>query len=300
MPYIESPQFVSASAPETPLTTLGTRIDFVLGFLRRRYRVIGVSLLLSLAVGGFYFFSVPPTYTGSATMIIETRKGTSALPDTFGGMPPDSAWIETQIGALKSLNVLAYVVKQLRLADDAQFIHGNRWPLDRWPLDRLLARLGLDATEPKTEAERVGAATAALSSGLEVKRVGPSYLVRIDFRSPNPEQAVKVANAMIDAYIFDQLNAKYQANRRAGDWLQERLQALREQAAAAERAVIEFKAKNNIVTAGGTLMNEKQLSDMSGQLATARAHTADLQVRLERIEAVRQAYQQDQPGLSGG
>ena len=54
---------------------------------------------------------------------------------------------------------------------------------------------------------------------------------------------------MIDAYIFDQLNAKYQANRRAGDWLQERLQTLREQAASAERAVVEFKAKNNIVTA---------------------------------------------------
>ena len=72
---------------------------------------------------------------------------------------------------------------------------------------------------------------------------------------------------MIDAYIFDQLNAKYQANRRTGDWLQERLQALREQAAASERAVIEFKAKNNIVAAGGALMNEKQLSEMS---STAR------------------------------
>ena len=75
--------------------------------------------------------------------------------------------------------------------------------------------------------------------------------MRIDFRSQNQEQAIKIANAMIDGYIFDQLNAKYQANRRAGDWLQERLQALREQAAAAERAVIEFKAKNNIVAAGG-------------------------------------------------
>ena len=58
-------------------------------------------------------------------------------------MPPDSAWIETQIGVLKSLNVLAYVVKQLRLADDPQFIRAGTWPLDRWPLDRLLARLGL-------------------------------------------------------------------------------------------------------------------------------------------------------------
>jgi succinoglycan biosynthesis transport protein ExoP len=33
---------------------------------------------------------------------------------------------------------------------------------------------------------------------------------------------------------------------------------------------------------------------MSGQLATARAHASDVQARLERIQAVRQAYQQDQ------
>ena len=98
---------------------------------------------------------------------------------------------------------------------------------------------------------------------------------------------------IIDGYIFDQLNAKYQANRRSGDWLQERLQALREQAATAERAVIEFKAKNNIVSAGGgTLMNEKQLGETSGRLATVRSRAMDLQARLERIGAVREAYQQ--------
>ena len=73
-------------------------------------------------------------------------------------------------------------------------------------------------------------------------------MMRINFLSENKEQGTRIANAMIDGYIFDQLNAKYQANRRASDWLQERLQALREQAAAAERAVIDYKAKNNIVT----------------------------------------------------
>src|SRR5262249_15763214 len=121
-----------------------------------------------------------------------------------------------------------------------------------------------------------------------------SYMLRIDFRAGNPEIAAKVANAMIDGYIFEQLNAKYQANRRAGDWLQERLQALREQASVAERAVIDFKSKNNIVSAGGTLMSDKQLSDMSAQLAGARSHTADVEDRLERIRAVREAYQQEQ------
>ena len=126
-------------------------------------------------------------------------------------------------------------------------------------------------------------------------------MLRIDFHSDNPELAVKVANSMTDAYIFDQLNAKYQANRRAGDWLQERLQALREQAAAAERAVIEFRAKNNIIKTGGTggtggtLINEKELGDASGELAKVRAQVSDLQIRIDRIADVRRAYQQDKP-----
>src|SRR5204863_6254911 len=135
-----------------------------------------------------------------------------------------------------------------------------------------------------TEPERVDAAIAALIKGLNVQRVGASYLVRIDFKSGNKEQAAKIANAVTDAYIFDQLNAKYQTNRRSTDWLQERLQALREQAAAAERAVIEFRAKNNIVAAGpGVLMNEKQLGELSGAVAAARAHTSDVQTRLDRV-----------------
>src|SRR5262249_43990461 len=125
--------------------------------------------------------------------------------------------------------------------------------------DKLLTSFGWKAPEPKTEAERVGETIAAFAKQLDVRRIGTSYIMKIDFRSHNREQAVKIADAMIDAYIFDQLNAKYQANRRTGDWLQERLQTLREQAAASARAVIEFKAKNNIVTAGTTLMDEKQL-----------------------------------------
>ena len=222
-------------------------------------------------------------------MMIESGSSQILQKSAAGDLRPDPAWIESQIGILKSQNVAAYVVKQVRLADDREFIRPNGL------FDKLLARLGLGDPEPTSEAERVGAAIGAVLGGLEVRRVGQSYMMRIDFSSHSPEHAAKVAGAMIDAYIFDQLNSKYQANRRAGDWLQERLQALREQAAAAERAVVEFKAKNNIVAASGTLMNEKQLTEMSSQVAAARAQTSDVQARLERVEAVRRAYQSEKP-----
>jgi polysaccharide biosynthesis transport protein len=301
VPRIEKPQLLAASGPDLPATTtLGERFDFVVSFLRRRYLAVLIPLLLSLALGGLYLFKTPPTYTASGAILIEPRKG--LLQQTLAGDPlPDSAWMESQIGVLKSQNVASYVIKQLRLAEDPQFIRSGDELIDKLLVgfdkllvgfDQLLARFGWEA-DPKTEADHVGETITAFMRQLDVRRIATSYMVKIDFRSRNREQAIKIVNTMIDAYILDQLNAKYQANRRTGDWLQERLQTLREQAAASERAVIEFKAKNNIVAAVGTLMNEKQLSEMSGRLATARANTTDVQVRLERIEAVRRAYQED-------
>jgi succinoglycan biosynthesis transport protein ExoP len=271
--------------------TLGAQIDLVTGFLRRRYLLILLGLLLTLPFGALFLYITPATYTASSVMMIEPRKG--AFDSIMGSSSvPDAVWIESQTIALNSLNVLSYVVKQLRLADDPQFVRsGVDW------LDKLFFRLGWgEDPEPKSEQERVGAAITALTHGLKIQRQGQSYMMRINFSSENKEQAARIASAMIDAYIFDQLNAKYQANRRASDWLQERLQALREQAAAAERAVIDYKAKNNIVApSGGALLNEKELSDIGGGVVSARVQASDLQVRLERIQAVRKAYQQEKP-----
>ena len=284
---------MSVIAPEfTESTSLSEHLNFVIGFLRRRYLVIAICVLLSTAVGALFLYTANPIYVASSTMMIETHKDPILQPGSSDGADP--AWIESQIEMLKSQDVAAYVVKQLHLADDPTF---PRSGAGLW--DKLLDRLGWGPPEPASDAERTAVATGVLMQQLEIRRVGPSYLIQINFRSHNREQAIKVANAMIDGYIFDQLNAKYQANRRASDWLQERLQALREQAATAERAVIEFKAKNNIVAAsGGSLMNEKQVSDSSSQLAAARDRISDLKARISRIDAIRNAYQKDQPAAA--
>lgn len=288
MPGVEKSELVAAGRDEsTTSPTLAGQVDIVLGFLRRQYWIIGLCLLVSLPFGAVYHLTSSPSYTASATMMIETRK--SPVAELLGDAAPDAGWIESQIGILKSLNVAAYVVKQLRLADDPEFARYDS------VIDNFLVRVGVKKSEPRSEAERAGSAIAAILGQVDVRRVGVSYMMRIDVRWHNAEQATKIANAMVDAYTFEQLNAKYQANRRAGDWLQERLQTLREQTSTAERAVVEFKAKNNIVKANGALMNEKQLADMSGQLGAARSQVSEFQARLDRIAAVRRAYQEDQP-----
>ena len=293
MPQFEKPDTTSAIGYEPVVTlTMRDRVNSAIGFLRRQYWIVLICLLLALPIGAWYHFTGQQTYSASATMMIETRK--SPIPELLLDSAPDAGWIESQVGILRSQNIAAYVVKQLRLAEDPEFARSAPSLLDK-----LLIHFGLKKTpDAPSEAERISRAVGALVQQLDVRRVGLSYIMRIDVRWHNPDQATKIANAMVDAYVFEQLNAKYQANRRASDWLQERLQTLREQTASAERAVIEFKSKNNIVKTGGALMNEKQLTDISTQLGAARAHTADLQLRYDRIAAVRRAYQEDQPAAA--
>ena len=291
MGHIEQLQLISANQPLSPTSGgIGLAIDSVFAFLRRRYLIVAVGLLLGAAFAGLYLYTIAmPIYTASAIMLIDPRKP-QLQQLSMEGAPLDAAWVESQIGVLTSRSVAAYVVQQLKLADDNDFLLP-----DSGRIGKLLARFGWDSPLPETEEGRVEAAIRELSQGLSIRRIGLSYLIRVDFRSHQPERAAKIANAMIDGYIFDQLNAKYQANRRAGDWLQERLQTLREQAAVAESGVVEFKAKNNIVAADGKLINETELSDISAQLAGARAKTSELQARLNRIDAVHQSYH-DQTG----
>jgi succinoglycan biosynthesis transport protein ExoP len=286
MLQIEKPQFVSGPAPEVSSSmSVPEAIDYALGFLRRRYLTILIPVALCVALAGLFIAVTPKTYTGSAVMMIDARK-TPVLPEAVvNEFVPDSTWVDSQIGILKSDSVAGYVIKQLKLAEDPNFFKQDSGLLGGSEAP-LLRRLGFEPAQPTSDAERVTQAITAFRSRIDVKRLGISYLVKIDFKSHNAEQAAKIANAVVDAYIFDQMNAKYVTSRRTTDWLQERLQSLREQTTTAERAVVEFRAKNNLVAVDGKLMNEKQLADLSNQLATARAHASDVQARLSRIEAI--------------
>ena len=88
---------------------------------------------------------------------------------------------------------------------------------------------------------------ATFADRLKVNRVGVSRVIEIDFSSRSPQRAAQIADAVADAYIADQVEAKQNANRVASTWLQERLQQLGEQSTLADREVLAFKQQNNIV-----------------------------------------------------
>ena len=81
-------------------------------------------------------------------------------------------------------------------------------------------------------------------------------------------------------------NSKYQAAKRAGVWLQSRLHELREQASAAELAVVNYKNKNDMVDAGGRTMNEQQLAELNSELLVAQSQTAEASAKVNRVQSI--------------
>ena len=165
-------------------------------------------------------------------------------PSFSGDYTMDSAAVDSQIQVLMSENIATAVIKDLHLNSDAEFV-GSKPGI----FGSILGYLS--PTAPPSEFDLQQRAASAFRGGLLARRIGLTYVIQIGFLSLNPDRAAQIANATADAYIVDQLEAKYQATRRASTWLQERIQELRQQASTAERAVLDFKKANNIVDTGG-------------------------------------------------
>ena len=73
--------------------------------------------------------------------------------------------------------------------------------------------------------------------------VEKSRVLVIDFLSENPELAARVANAIADAYLKRQQEAKQDQARSAGQWLSGEIENMRKKVADAEARVEAFRAK---------------------------------------------------------
>ncbi|HWX13795.1 MAG TPA: GumC family protein, partial [Methylocella sp.] len=163
-------------------------------------------------------------------------------------------------------------------------------------------------TEEEEKSQLLRRVQAKFEDQRTITRVEQSYEMEIDAQSEDRNKAAKIANAIAEAYIDDTLEAKYQATRRANVWLQDRLQELRAQVAAEQKAVVAFRQKNNIsyvdtgggkfyVDTPGKLVNEQQLSELNSQLILAQAATAQAKARYDRIQEV---MKQEIPDASVG
>jgi polysaccharide biosynthesis transport protein len=266
---------------------LGELVNFALGFLRRQYLVIIFTAVLALAASAIYLRITTPTYTGQVKVLFGNSKAQFVQQQSmFEEAPINSPQLETQLQILMSDTIAISVINQLKLAEDPDFKGSGRFLSSLWRIIRgRFVTLAPD--QPAGSDERpLDRIVAAFENRLSATRIGLSNVIEISFNSSTAERAAEIANAVANAYITGKLNAKFDANRTATAWLQDRLRELGQQALTAERAVNAFKSQNNIVAAGGKLMDEQQVTELNSRLVAVRAQTSEALARLNQFEAI--------------
>jgi len=119
---------------------------------------------------------------------------------------------------------------------------------------------------------------------LTVFPVEKSRVIVIDFLSENPALAARVANAIADAYLERQQEAKQDQAHSAGAWLSGEIDTLRKHVAEAEAKVEAFRAKSNLLVGpNNTTLSTQQLGDLNAQLAAARAQKSNAEAKARLI-----------------
>jgi succinoglycan biosynthesis transport protein ExoP len=253
-------------------------------FLGRQWRLIALITGLAIVLGAVYVAMSPSRYTAQADMIIDTKRVTWTQTEMASeNRTVEDASVESEIETTKSEKVVESVIRRLQLTKDAEFV-GSGSGLGRRIFS--LFKLAAPQQEPSND-ELMSRVVSAVKDNLRVTRLGRSYIEQIAFTSLDREKAARIANAFADAYIEDQLQAKFEATRRASAWLEQRIGELRQQASDAYKAVQDFKSENSIIIGvDGKLASELELDQLGIALAKARADTSQARAKLDRISRV--------------
>lgn len=263
--------------------------------VRRQWRIAALSVAVMLALGFLFLLIAPPKYTATADILIDQDNSKilyqgSALERTV----EDEARILSQVEVLVSDKVGLAVIDKLNLTKDPKFMDA---PVDPVQMAKSAVRWVAALLIPKeiiaSEDGPRRTALQTLHRNLEVERLNRSYVLNVRFSWSDPVMAANITRAIADAYLADQLNAKYEATRLAGGWAQQRMKELQQEALKSDHAVQKFRADHNLIAASGKLLSEQQLSDLNGQLIVARADTSAAQVKYQRLQAVIDSGQPD-------
>lgn len=254
-----------------------------LAIMRRQVRLIASVGLAFGFLAIVYLAMRPLEYRSTVSVLIDPAR-VNVLQSQQVLAPPsmvDSGMVDSQVEILKSDIVAQMLVTRLKLGDDREF---NRQSLLR-SLAAPIIQLLFDSAEKSPE--QVERDTVDnVQRKLKVERAGTSYIINIDFTSLDPEKSALIANAFADVFLELQINSRMDAARRASRWLQDRSDELRSRVIKAEEALLAYKNQHGLVEAGGRLLIEQQITDMSAQIPILRAQSAESLVKVNQIGAM--------------
>lgn len=275
--------------PPQILADHGARFDLrlLLQQLLRNWHVIAGAVLLGLGLAVAAVQLLPPRYTSSVSLLIDPKRpGAYGAEAAFTDLYVDSTKIASVQLILLSGGMLDRVVRAEHLADDPIFGDPSPSRLRQW-----LALLTGAKPPPviDTPEAREGRAVDKLSRMIRTTRLGMTYVIQIDVSAPNAPLAQRLAKAVANAYLTDQMETKSAAERRDTTWLTNRLQQLRGDLIASEAAVEAIRQKFGLTETDngpGSTLDRQAVTEVNAELAKAEGDVAATQAKYEQALSI--------------
>lgn len=197
-----------------------TDIDLrrIASVLRRQLRLIVTTLIVVVGLATIGAFALTPIFSASALILVDPSSKNLLEPESdFGSASADSARIDSEVEIMRSDSILLKVIASEGLISDAEFGPSLGWRA------RLMSFLRLSDAQLPTGQDALNDTLANLRSAVQVQRRGGTYLISVQVRSTNPEKSARLASAIANAYISEQVNAKVGSVLASRDILQARI-----------------------------------------------------------------------------
>ena len=253
----------------------GVDIRKYLNFVWRHWMFIAAVVALSLLMGVIYLVRATPRYTATTQVLLERPQKS---PTDTGGTDysfRDRSFIENQLAILRSDPLLRRVVIKERLAAPP--------PTAKEPQSADASKEDATLAEDQSMVDGIN----SLRGALAVSRSGQAEVLNISITSTDPARAAQLANAVADAYVVNQLDARFESAKRASGWLSDRLVELRQQLRESEEATLRFRNEHGLTRSGPTVaLNDQQLAELNSKLIAARTDAAEKKTRVDFLADV--------------
>ncbi len=264
---------------------------------KRQMWVVAISILAALALALFHISQITPRYSSSVSILIDTANvALQADASLANPLAFEAGAIDSQLEILTSDKIAYAVATRLGLQNNVDFIDPRPSLLQRLVRDlkgtigQQLARLNRSrapvAVRDMPGDVRLRIAGSILQNNLRVSRAGRTYVLVLEYTDANSALAQAIAAQYADAYLEDQLNSKFDATKRATNWMEGRMRELKERSLAADEAVQRYRADHNLTMASGRLIDEQRLTDATTQLTLARANLDAANARYQRLKMI--------------
>ncbi len=202
---------------------------------RRRVVPLVLWVLLCLGAAAWYLHVTPPSYTATATVILDPKRPAAAMGEAAAAMLPptlDAAVAESQIQVIRSERLLSSVFDALGLADAPSLRPGPPGLVAR-AVNAVAGLFRTPGTVGDDKAERAAAAYDSFVGRVGARRVGQSYVIEVSYTSGDRAEARRLANAVVSGYLGQQVSFKLAAAQNGAEYLQGRVKALGDEVKAA-------------------------------------------------------------------